>query len=131
MRLPFLNRRISPLFPISLVTIVLLIVFVISVPPTWSLTIPFLSIPAIFFLLFLAFLLCFALGTLAFTSRFHGFLLASCVVGLLILRMNGFKHPMYVVLIVALFITLEFFFSSSNKKPHAHSARQDHAKDSE
>jgi hypothetical protein len=127
MRLPFLNRRISPLFPISFITLLLLLLLLIFVPPSAQVTLPFVALTAVVFFLLLVFLLCFAIGTLAFTSRFHGFLLASCVLAALLLRLSGLKHPLFIVLVIALFITLEFFFSQSTSKKPVSSSRRDRA----
>jgi hypothetical protein len=63
-----------------------------------------------FFVLFLSSAL-FCLGTFAFKSKAHGFLIAAFVVIYLAFRLNNLTHPFFFILLFALFLSLELFVS--------------------
>lgn len=119
MRFPFINRRLSPLFPIGFVTLLLLTLIIIFIPPSFRLTAPFFSLSIISIALPLVFLLFFAIGTLLFKTRMHGLLLSLFIVSYLLLRLNELNHPIFFVLLAAFFIALEFYFDQSGKKHHS------------
>lgn len=76
-------------------------------------------------MLTLIFFLFFAIGTLLFKTRTHGFLLASFIISYLILRLNDLNHPIFFILLAGLFIALEFLFAQSEKKhSHNHSSKE-------
>jgi hypothetical protein len=126
MKLPFLNRRITPLVPITLLFLLLLITTILIIPPTMQISVLFFSFSVLYLVFPLVFLLFFGIGTLIFKSRFHGLLLATTVLCFLLLRLNGLKHPLFTVLLIAIFIVLEFFFAQTGKKAIPHlPARKD------
>jgi hypothetical protein len=87
-------------------------------PPTYLVSLPFISFSILYMLLALVFIFFFAVGTLSFKTRFNGMLLGLFVVCSLILRINDLKHPLFLILLAAFFIALEFFFNQSGKKHH-------------
>ena len=120
MRLPFINRRLSPLFPIGFIALFSLIGIIVFVPPSHRVAFLFFSLSILYFVLPLVFLLFFAVGTLLFKTRMHGLLLALFITSYLLLRLNDLNHPIFFILLAGFFIALEFFFAQSNKKHHSH-----------
>jgi hypothetical protein len=125
MKFPFIHKRITPLFPITFIVFFCLVLLVVFLPPTFTVSTPLFSFSILYILFLLVFLLFFGIGTLVFKSRSHGLLLSSFVIVFLILRLNDLKHPLFLALLIALFITLEFFFAQTNKKPHVPHAQKD------
>ena len=76
-------------------------------PLPLGLPIPIPSLPLFFLLLFLAFFLSFAL---LFNNTRRGFLLATGLTALVLLRFFNLLHPLYIVLVIALLVTLELYF---------------------
>ncbi len=70
------------------------------------------SIIILFFLLLAIFL--FSLCSYAFKSKAHGVLIASFFVIYFLFRLNHLTNPFFLILLIALFVTLELFVS--NKK---------------
>ena len=69
--------------------------------------------PVIFFFFLLAITL-FSFVSYLFKSIKHGSLAAAFVIGYLLFRINGLTHPLFLILLIALFLTLELLFA--NKK---------------
>jgi hypothetical protein len=119
MRFPFINRRITPLLPITIFLFLLLTAILFFLPPGAQVPFAFISLSMLTLVFPLVFLLFFGIGTLLFRSRFNGLLLGLFVVSALLLRLNDLKHPLFLILLAAFFITLEFFFAQTGKKqPH-------------
>lgn len=93
-------------------------------PPTSSLTssqivgnislISFIHIPSLFLFFVLLALFLFCIGTYIFKSKKHGVLIALFVIIYLLFRLNHLTHPFFLVLLLALFFTLEMLVSSKN-----------------
>lgn len=115
MRFPFLNKRITPLIPITLCLFLTLLLIIFFVSPATQLNLGFFSLSVLYPVFFLVFLFCFGIGTLLFRNRFHGMLLSLFVICFLLLRLNDLKHPIFFVILAALFVTTEFFFAQSGK----------------
>jgi hypothetical protein len=64
---------------------------------------------ALFFILLALFL--FSSGTYVFKSKTHGILIASFAVIYLIFRLSNLTNPFFLILLAALFLTLELFVS--------------------
>jgi hypothetical protein len=88
-------------FPDTLVTIPFSLAKFIQIPPT-----------IIFFVLLAIFL--FSIGSFSFKSKAHGILIAGMVVIYLLFRLNHLTHPFFLILLLALFFTLEMLVSSKN-----------------
>lgn len=65
-------------------------------------------LPVFFFLLFGVF---FSAGAFLFKSKSHGILFGLFIVIYLILRINNLTHPFFLILLFALFLTLELMVS--------------------
>ncbi|HZQ29851.1 MAG TPA: hypothetical protein VFA93_02115 [Patescibacteria group bacterium] len=101
---PVLLAALSILF---LFTLFYLIIFT---SPDKSLTIGNLKLSPtqLFFVSFFVFSL--SLFTFIFKALAQGLLISFLIVGFLILRLNNLTHPIFVVLLIALFIALELLF---------------------
>lgn len=115
MRFPFLNKRITPLLPITIILFILVLVIFFLVPPSTQIPLGFTSFSIRYVALTLVYLLFFGIGTLIFKTRLNGTLLALFVISFLVLRLNDLKHPIFFVILAALFITVEFYFSQSGR----------------
>lgn len=58
----------------------------------------------------------FSLPTFVLKSPKHGILLSLFVISYLIFRLTGLTHPIFLVLLIGLFLTLELLFS--NRQPN-------------
>jgi len=72
----------------------------------------FIEIPTmiLFFLLLALFL--FGTGSYIFKSKIHGVLISAFVIIYLIFRLNHLTNPFFLILLLALFVTLELFVSN-------------------
>ncbi|HEX8932326.1 MAG TPA: hypothetical protein VF810_04175 [Patescibacteria group bacterium] len=67
---------------------------------------------SIFYIFFaLLFILLFALGSYFLQSKKQGILIATFFSAFLLFRLNNLTHPFFVILLTALFLTLELLFT--------------------
>lgn len=105
-----IRKKIFFLFLFSLFTF-LLIILLILVPPSTTITIASLSISILPFFLFLLFGVLFTFCIAFFNSVTHGILLGLFVICYLLLRINELTHPFFLILLFAIFLTLELMVS--------------------
>jgi hypothetical protein len=120
------RKRPLSLLIIGMLSLITLAGFIYFFPPETIITFPglvtyiplsfvqYIHIPplSLFFLLFAIFL--FSLGSYIFKNKIHGILIAIFVVTYFIFRLNRLTNLFFLLLLLALFVTLELFVS--NKK---------------
>src|SRR6185437_4410298 len=72
----------------------------------------FLQIPILIVFFALLSLSIFSISTYSFTSKIHGGLITGFIVVYLIFRLSHLTNLFFLILLLALFITLELFFSN-------------------
>lgn len=117
------RRPLSLLF-IGIICLILLACLIYYFAPNTNLSFPenYVSIPfslnrliqipplSVFFILVaISF---FSLGTYSFKSKAHGILIAGLFVTYLLFRLNNLTNPFFLILLLALFFTLEMLVSS-------------------
>lgn len=95
---------------LSLISL-LLIIFLISPTSSLNLGIFKLSMVWIFFIPVVVFF--FSLPTFLLKSKKHGILTAAFVTAYLVFRLAGLTHPLFLILLMGLFLTLELLFTSN------------------
>jgi hypothetical protein len=93
-----------------LVFLSLLGYLVYKVPPGYMIQLLSIGIPILYVFFFLLFATCFYLGAFITKSNKHGILFALLVCIYLVFRINNLTHPLFGVLLVALFLILELLF---------------------
>jgi hypothetical protein len=120
------RRRSLSLLIIGILSFLVLIGLLYFFSPTATITISdilsnvpailntYVKIPtmALFFVLLAVFL--FSIISFIFKSKIHGVLAAAFVTIYLLFRLNHLTHPFFLILLLALFVTLELF--ASNRK---------------
>lgn len=111
----FSRRPLKFLF-LGLVALSGLVLLVIMFPPTVSLTVgPLqLSITLLFFALVGSTV--FGLTTFVTNRKKHGLLLSLFIMSYLWLRLNSLFHPLFLILLIALFLTLELLFTAKEEQ---------------
>ncbi len=121
-----MRHRTRPysLLLISLVSLFTLASLIYFFAPNASLTFPqsvqnlpfsldnYLQFPPILLFFVLIAIFFFSMGTFIFKSKAHGILIAGLVVTYLLFRLFHLTHPFFLILLLALFFTLELFVSS-------------------
>ncbi len=89
---------------------------IIYFPPTYQISIMHIKLPVMipFFIVF--FLLLYCLGILFLRRKKHGLIIASFVVSYLLFRLNNLTHPLFLFLLLALFLVAEFLFTQHDNK---------------
>jgi hypothetical protein len=117
------NRPLSLLL-IGLVSFIILACLIYFFPPTANLTFPetlpnlpfslenYLQIPPLFLFFLLTAIFFFSIGSYILKSKAHGILIAGLVITFLLFRLYHLTHPFFLILLLALFFTLEMFVSS-------------------
>jgi len=95
----------------SLVSLATFIAFIILVPPNSVIQIIWLSISILPIFFLLLSLVLFFMASYIFKSVKHGILLFLFVLIYLIFRLNNLTHPFFLILLIALFLTLELLVS--------------------
>ncbi len=106
------KRKRSILFlVIGLISLFSLGFLVYAIDPNFQINILTLSIPMLPIFMILLFATLFFLGSFAFKSKTHGVLIGVFVIIYLLFRLNHLTHPFFLILLFALFLTLELFVS--------------------
>jgi hypothetical protein len=105
------SNRSKKLLLISVIILSALVTIISFFPPNaeFSILNYKTSIFPVFFFFLFAFL--FAFGTFLFKNIIHGILIATFTTMYLLFRLNNLVHPFFFLLLLALFIVLEFLFS--------------------
>ncbi len=124
------RKRPLPLLVIGIISLLTLASLIYFFSPVTNLTLPetFIQLPfflgnyiqisplPVFFVLLAIFL--FSIGSYIFNSKTHGILIAGFVIIYLLFRLTHLTHPFFLILLLALFFSLEMFVSSrGNSKP--------------
>ena len=113
----FYKRNFSLKYLIySLFFLAATVVLIIYFPPTYQASIMHfrLSIMIPFFIVF--FLLFYFLGMLLLRSKKHALIIASFFVFYFLFRLNNLTHPLFLILMLALFLVAEFLFTQHDNK---------------
>lgn len=73
-----------------------------------------LKIPVLWLFLFLTAIFCFCLPFYIFKSKKHGILVSLFVITYLFFRLGGLTHPLFLIILIGLFLTLELLFTSKH-----------------
>jgi hypothetical protein len=118
------RKRPLSLLIIGIICLILLACLIYFFSPYTNLTfsqnyvsIPFsldklIQIPPMIVLFILTAISLFTLGTYTFKSKTHGILIAGLFVTYLLFRLNNLTNPFFLILLLALFFTLEMLVSS-------------------
>ncbi|MEK7605188.1 MAG: hypothetical protein AAB478_01555 [Patescibacteria group bacterium] len=109
------RKKRNPLYLIlSTLSLLSLIGIVVFLKPTATISLGFVAIPFIW--LFFIPLVIFAFSTPSFLlkSRKHGVLIAIFVTSFFLFRLFHLTHPLFLVLLLGLFLTLELLFTSKH-----------------
>lgn len=91
---------------------VLLSLIIIYIPPTSTLIIAGVPLSPLPYFLMLTFGLFLAISALLFNTVIHGILIGLFLVCYLLLRVNDLAHPFFLILLSAIFLTIELMISS-------------------
>ena len=101
---------------LSVVTLIVMLFVVFMLPPTFAIDLGGMKVSVTPFLFFFTGIFVFSVVTSIFGNAKHGILASLFVLIYFWLRLNKLFHPMFTLLLVALFLTLELLFSA--KKEH-------------
>lgn len=99
-------------FMLFILCFVLLSLIIIYIPPTSTLIIAGVPLSPLPFFLMLTFGLFLAISALLFNTVIHGILIGLFLVCYLLLRVNDLAHPFFLILLSAIFLTIELMISS-------------------
>jgi hypothetical protein len=92
------------------------VALIIYLPPTYQISIIYLKVPIIIPFFIIIFLLFYSLGMLLFGRKKHALIIASFVVLYLLFRLNNLTQPLFLILLLALFLVAEFLFTRRDNK---------------
>lgn len=104
------NREDFPAIIIGFAALISLIYIILNFAPDKSFNILNFSFSPILIFLVLVFISIYELFSFTFNDQRQGFLVSFFATLYLILRLNRLIHPFFLILIVAIFITLELLF---------------------
>lgn len=108
----FYKRGLSlKYFIYSLLFFAVTVALIVYFPPSYELPVMGfrLSIVVPFFIILFLFIYC--LGRLIIRSKKHAIIIGLFVVSYLLFRLNGLTHPLFLILLIALFLVIEFLFT--------------------
>jgi len=105
------KRRPVKLLAAGIFFLILQIILIIYLPPDIQFSIYNKPIYVLYIFFPVLFLFLFSLGSYLFNNKIHGLLLALFVISYLLFRLNNLTHPFFLLLLLALFVVLEFLFS--------------------
>jgi hypothetical protein len=108
----FYKRHFSLKYLIySLSSFVAVIVLIVYLSPSYEMSFMGFRLSIIVPFFIVIFLLIYCLGRLIIKSKKHALIIALFVVSYLLFRLNGLTHPLFLILLLALFLVVEFLFS--------------------
>lgn len=114
------KKRALPLLLVSLLSLICLLFVIFFIPPTYAVTIVGLQINILFFFLPLLFIFTYSLLSFAFQKKTHGILAGIFLILYLVLRLGGFTHPLFLLILLALLLILELLFVNRAPKSTGH-----------
>jgi hypothetical protein len=116
---PFRKRKISISFKslfLIIIPFIALCFLIMYFSPSYTIKIYNFQIPILYAFFIILFLFLFFLVRSLFKSKKHGFLIAIFFIIYLLFRINSLTHPLFLFLLIALFLTLELFFTKYDEK---------------
>ena len=110
------NKRRLPYLIIGIFSLIVLTYVILAVPPTQTLLLNQLNISVIYLTFFLLGLSVFGIISYIFKSTKHGILATLLLLAFFWLRLNKFLHPMFTILLFALFLTLELLITAKKER---------------
>jgi len=118
-------KRTLVLLFIGIISLIALACLIYFLPPTMTFSsapifpnLPFsfekfIQMPPLIIFFLLVAIFFFSIGTYIFKSKTHGLLIAGTVITYLLFRINHLTNPFFLILLLALFFTLEMLVSNS------------------
>lgn len=103
---------------LTILSLLTLCIEIILFPPSYILDLSNFKIPIIYLFLITLFSFSYFAVMLISRSHKHSILVALFIVAYLLFRLNNLTHPLFLFLLIALFLTLELLFSKFNDKKH-------------
>lgn len=111
----FIHKRYWYFLLVGILALFALLYIFFSVSPATEFTISTIKIPVLYLFLVLIGITLFSLSTFFLASKKHGILISIFVLLYLWMRMNNLLHPLFTILLVGLFLTLELLFSAKKE----------------
>ncbi|OGH08084.1 MAG: hypothetical protein A2171_01270 [Candidatus Levybacteria bacterium RBG_13_35_9] len=96
--------------PISIASLISLLYLVLSFPPTYQFQIADFKLQILYPALILLFSFLYFLFSFLFANNRRGLFVGLFATIYLILRLNNLTHPLFLILLLILFISLELFY---------------------
>lgn len=111
------NRRIRYKLLVGIVLFTIATIFqIIFFPPDYIIHILQLNIPILYTFMLSLFFMIYFIGVLTLGNRKHSLLISLFVVVYLIFRLNNLKDLFFLILLIALFLAAEFFFTGQKNR---------------
>jgi hypothetical protein len=110
------KKRPMRLLLLSVLSLILILFVVFMLPPSFVIDLSGIKLSVVPFLFLFTGIFVFSVVTYIFGNAKHGILASLFVLIYFWLRLNKLFHPMFTLLLVALFLTLELLFSA--RKEH-------------
>ena len=91
----------------SLISLIGLTAIILFLPPTFAISLPFLSLPIFWLTFILIFFFLYSLTAFVFRSFIHGILVGLFPITYLVLRLNDVTGPIFFILLLGLFVAME------------------------
>ena len=105
------KRRSLKLLSIALLSLSAITYIIFFVSPDYVYPILAFKLPIIILFILIITLFTYSLTTYISKNKKHGFLTSLFVLTYMLFRLNNLTHPFFLLLLLALFITLELLFS--------------------
>lgn len=110
------NKRPVALLLLSILTLCVILFVFFFIPPTYVVELIGIRINILFFFLPLLFIFTYSLLSYLFQKKTHGILAGIFLVAYILLRLGGFTHPLFLLILLALLLILELLFSQRQTK---------------
>lgn len=105
------NRRSAKLLFLTIISFAAITYIIFFVSPTFAYPILAFKLPILIVFVSLITLFTFSLTTYISKNKKHGFLVSLFALTYLLFRLSNLTHPFFLLLLLALFITLELLFA--------------------
>lgn len=114
------KKRSLPLLLLSILSFIVILSIIFFIPPYFGVALAGIQINILLFFLPLLFIFTYSLLSFVFQKKMHGVLAGSFLIIYLILRLGGFTHPLFLLILLALLLILELLLVSKSPKTPGH-----------
>lgn len=114
------KKKSLPLLLLVVLSLIVILFIFFFIPPSYGVALAGIQINILLFFFPLLFIFTYSLLSFLFQKKTHGVLAGTFLILYLILRLGGFTHPLFLLILLALLLILELLLVNKPPKTTGH-----------